>query len=75
MAGNTSQLSATRTVNVDDLPPETTVLTATTGTASSFAFSSDKASSTFQCRLDGPGATTGSYVTCSSPAGFSMVRA
>jgi hypothetical protein len=33
----------------------------------SFAFSSTEDGSSFECRLDGPGAATGSFVSCTSP--------
>jgi hypothetical protein len=56
-------------------PPQTTIDSGPSGTTTndspSFAFSSDKPGSTFRCRLDGPGAATGSYAPCSSAQSYS----
>lgn len=54
-------------------PPETTIDSGPSGTTASgspsFAFSSE-ASASFECKLDGPGAATGSYGSCSSPKSY-----
>ncbi|HEX8053828.1 MAG TPA: SdrD B-like domain-containing protein, partial [Thermoleophilaceae bacterium] len=55
-------------------PPQTTIDSGpsgtTTGVSPSFAFSSDKPGTTFRCKLDGPGAATGTYAACSSPRNY-----
>ena len=72
-AGNVSVASNTRTITVDTTAPETTITSgpigATNGTSPSFGFSSETGA-TFQCKLDGPGATTGSYAACTSPKAY-----
>ena len=54
----------------DTTPPETTIDSGPSGTVSSasatFAFSSNEANSTFQCKLDGA-----TFASCSSPKGYS----
>ena len=74
--GNTGP-AATRTFTVDTTPPPTTVSSGpsgpTTDASPSFGFSSPETSSTFACRLDGPGAAVGSFGACSSPASFSAL--
>ena len=58
-------------------PPDTTITSGPSGTTSNnspgFDFTSDKPGSTFQCKLDGPGATTGSYASCSTPKAYSSL--
>ena len=70
-AGNVDATPATRTFTVDTVAPDTTIDSGPTGTINSaspqFAFSSSETGSTFECRLDGPGAATGTYVSCTSP--------
>ena len=39
----------------------------------SFSFSASIAGSTFQCRLDGPGSSIGSYQSCTSPASYNSL--
>ena len=70
-AGNVDASPATRTFTVDTAAPDTTITGGPTGATSnaspSFTFEASKAGSTFECRLDGPGAATGTYVACTSP--------
>ena len=62
---------ASRTFTVDTAAPNTTIDSGPTGTittnSATFAFSSSETGSSFECRLDGPGAATGTYGTCTSP--------
>src|SRR5439155_3911955 len=55
---------------VDTGPPNTSIDSGpsgpTTDTTPSFAFSSGDSGASFECKLDGPGATTGSYGACNS---------
>ncbi|MDQ3933482.1 MAG: chitobiase/beta-hexosaminidase C-terminal domain-containing protein [Actinomycetota bacterium] len=55
-------------------PPQTTIDSGpsggTTDPSPSFAFSSDKPFSSFECKLDGPGATTGTYASCTNPKSY-----
>jgi hypothetical protein len=71
--GNTDTSPATRTFSVDTTAPQTTIDSGPTGPTNAktptFAFSSESAA-TFECKLDGPGATTGSYTACSSPKDY-----
>ena len=39
----------------------------------SFTFGASLAGSTFQCRLDGPGSSVGTYQTCTSPASYNSL--
>jgi hypothetical protein len=59
-------------IKLDVTPPDTTITDGPSGqtdsTTPSFSFTSDDASATFRCRLDGPGATSGSEQPCGSPA-------
>ena len=54
-----------------DAAPDTTIdggpKGATSETSPSFAFSASEPDSTFECKLDGPGAASGSYGYCESP--------
>jgi hypothetical protein len=56
-------------VGADTTPPESTVVSGPSGTASSasasFTFSSSEANSTFECRLD-----SGAYASCTSPISY-----
>lgn len=70
-AGNPDPTPAARSFTVDTTAPQTTIDSGPTGTVSqasqTFGFSSSEASSTFRCRLDGPGLTTGTEGACQSP--------
>jgi hypothetical protein len=59
----------------DSTPPDTVIDSgpsgATNNASPSFTFSSSEGGSTFECKLDGPGATTGSYASCTSPKSYS----
>ncbi|MEO6350083.1 MAG: S-layer homology domain-containing protein [Candidatus Limnocylindrales bacterium] len=59
----------------DTTPPQTTIDSGPSGTITTgsarFTFSSSEAGSTFECKLDGPGAVTGSYGSCTSPRAYS----
>jgi parallel beta-helix repeat protein len=74
VAGTTDSTPATRSFTVDTTAPNTTITSgpsgATSSTAPSFGFSSTEAGS-FQCKLDGPGATVGTYAACTSPKAYS----
>ncbi len=76
-SGSTDQSPATRSFTVDTAAPQTTIDTGPTGptgsNAPSFAFSSSETPSTFECKLDGPGATTGTYASCTSPRAYSAL--
>ena len=74
-AGNTSACSAPFTYTEDSTAPQTTIDTGPSGTSSnndpSFSYSSDEPGSSFECRLDGPGPTTGSFADCTpSPRAY-----
>jgi hypothetical protein len=68
-AGNQGQ-SAKRTFTIDTVSPDTSIISgppsSTTSTSATFVFSSSKAGSTFQCRLDG-----GAWGGCSTPKSYS----
>ncbi|HEY4095734.1 MAG TPA: Ig-like domain-containing protein, partial [Baekduia sp.] len=70
-AQNTSPASAPRVITVDAAVPDTEITGGPSGptnnASSQFSFRSTKPSSTFQCKLDGAGAATGSYSACTSP--------
>ena len=74
--GNTDLTPATRTFTVDTTPPDTTIVSgpsgATTDKSPSFGFtSSEPTGASFQCKLDGPGASSGSYGDCTpSPKAY-----
>ena len=76
VGGVTDPTPATRAFSVDTTPPETTIDSGPTGTITvnnaSFGFSSE-ANATFQCKLDGPGGTTGTYAGCTSPKAYSSL--
>ena len=76
-AGNVDPTPATRTFIVDTTTPDTTINTGPTGTiatgAASFTFSGTELNSTFECKLDGPGAATGTYAPCTSPQAYSAL--
>ena len=74
-AGNPDASPATRSFSVDTGAPDTTIDTGPTGTTAnndpSFAYSSDEPGSSFECRLDGPGAATGDFADCTpSPKAY-----
>jgi hypothetical protein len=73
VAGNTSLASATRTITVDTTPPPADVTSGpdgpTTNTSPSFGFVAADGT-TVDCKLDGPGATVGTYGKCESPKDF-----
>src|SRR5262249_9445138 len=73
-AGNVSAASGTRTITVDTAAPATTTTSgpprAPNDASPSFGFSSE-AGATLQCKLDGPGTTTGTYAGCTSPKAYS----
>ena len=73
-AGNVDATPATRTFTVDTTAPDTTITSGPTGatnvTSPSFALHSTEAGSTFECKLDGPGATTGTFATLHLAAGL-----
>ena len=54
-----------------EVAPETALISGPSGATpnpdASFGFSSSQSGSTFECRLDGPGASTGTYSACTSP--------
>ena len=72
-AGNTGY-SVKRTFTIDTTPPDTTITggpAASTGsTSATFSFTSSKANSTFQCRLDGA-----AWTDCSSPQTYAGLAA
>lgn len=61
----------------DTTPPDTVIDTgpsgATNNASPSFTFHSTEVGSTFECKLDGPGATTGTYASCTSPKNYSSL--
>jgi Bacterial Ig-like domain/Bacterial Ig domain len=73
-AGNTSGASNARTVTIDTAAPDTTITGGPSGPTNSavptFTFAGG---ARFECRLDGPGTTTGSYGACSSPVQYSKL--
>jgi hypothetical protein len=58
-------------MKLDVTPPDTTITDGPSGptdsTTPSFSFTSDDTGAGFRCRLDGPGATSGSEQSCGSP--------
>jgi hypothetical protein len=72
-AGNV-QTASSRTFSFDAHAPETSITSGPADPANSsspsFAFSSDEAGSTFECRLDG-----GAWAACSSPKSYSGLTA
>src|SRR5438876_4684830 len=73
-AGNVDPSPPTRSFSIDTAPPNTSIDSgpsgATTDTTPSFTFSSGDGGASFECKLDGPGATTGSYTACTSPNSY-----
>lgn len=76
VGGVTDPTPATRAFTVDTTAPDTTITSGPSGTitvsSASFGFSSE-AGATFECKLDGPGTTTGTYGSCTSPKGYSSL--
>src|SRR3954447_10990945 len=73
--GNTDPTPATRSWTVDTVAPETTFSTGgpsgpTNNNSPSFAFTSTETGSSFECKLDGPGAPTGAFAVCTPPKSF-----
>jgi parallel beta-helix repeat protein len=77
VGGVTDPTPATRTFTVDTAAPDTSITAgpsgATNSTAPSFSFSSTESGSTFQCKLDGPGTTVGTWGSCTSPKAYSAL--
>ena len=74
-------MSATRSrrdFSIDTTDPPAEVVSGpsgpTTDPSPAFAFDSAETGSTFECRLDGPGAAQGAYGQCSSPRNFSGLQ-
>ena len=69
-AGTTRGYAETQSFTVDTRPPETTITSGPGGPGHyprvGFEFTAI-AGSTFECKLDGPGAATGSYARCGTP--------
>ncbi len=76
-AGNTSGNSNTRTITIDSAIPDTSITdgpgSPTNDSSPSFSFTSTKANSTFRCKLDGPGAATGTFAACASPKAYTSL--
>ena len=76
VGGVTDPTPASRAFTVDTTPPDTTITSGPSGTitvnSASFGFSSE-AGATFQCKLDGPGASTGTYASCTPPKAYSSL--
>jgi hypothetical protein len=68
-AGNAEGVKTSRAASVDAVAPDTTILSGRTGTittrTATFAFSSTKSGSTFECRMD-----SGQFKACSSPVTY-----
>jgi hypothetical protein len=69
-AGNVDATPATRSFTVDTVGPDTSITSGPSGPTNqlspTFNFSSSEPG-TFECRLDGPGATTRPFQACTSP--------
>ena len=69
-AGTKDPSPAQRTWKVDNVAPNTTITSASTGTRSAtFSFSASESGSSFECRLDG-----GPWQACSSPTTYSGLK-
>ena len=68
--GNPDATPASRTFTIDTVVPDTTITAGPSGTvastAASFAFASNDATATFECRVDGA-----AYAACTSPVSLS----
>jgi hypothetical protein len=77
LAGNVSGSSASRTITIDTVAPNTTITAPPPSLQSSrsvsIAFTATESGSSFQCELDGPGTATGSLVSCTSPKAYSSL--
>ena len=75
LAGNADPTPDTRSFSVDTAAPDTSIASrppaATSSTTAAFSVASSEAGSMFECRLDGPGATTGSWAPCTSSKQYS----
>jgi uncharacterized delta-60 repeat protein len=73
-AGNESGYWLSPMWTVDYSPPYAAILSgpsgSTSSTTASFEFNSNE-EGTFECKLDGPGAATSAYASCSSPKTYS----
>ncbi len=69
-AGNVETTAASRNFTVDTTPPDTTIEFGPSGPTNdntlSYEFAAEPGA-TFECRLDGPGAATGTFAACGSP--------
>jgi parallel beta-helix repeat protein len=76
VGGVTDPTPATRTFTVDTTAPETTITSGPTGTitvnSATFGFSSETGA-TFECKLDGPGSTVGTWASCTNPKAYSSL--
>ena len=75
-AGNTGPTADSRSFTVDTAAPDTTITSGPSGLTNdaspSFDYSSSEPNSSFQCKLDGPGAATGGFADCTpSPKAYS----
>ena len=74
--GHTDPTPATYMWTVDTTPPDTTIIGGPTGptkvASPTFGLSSPDGTATFQCKLDGPGTTTGSFAACTTPASYTL---
>ena len=76
-AGNTDPTADSRSFTVDTAAPDTTITSGPSGLTADASPSFDYSSSeptgaSFQCKLDGPGAATGSFADCTpSPKAYS----
>jgi hypothetical protein len=72
--GHPDATAATRSFIVDTTGPDTTLTSGPSGptnvSSPSFGFTSTRPGSTFECKLDGPGAVTGSYAACTTPKAY-----
>ena len=70
-AGNTDLTPASMSFVTDASVPETAIDSGPSGltrdATPEYAFSANEPGATFECKLDGPGAATGSFVVCVSP--------
>jgi hypothetical protein len=75
--GHTDASPATRAFTIDTTPPAADVVSGPSGvtsdTSPAFGFVSPDAETTFECRLDGPGAAVGTFGDCTSPERFSAL--
>src|SRR5439155_12787108 len=73
-AGNLDPTPPSSSFTVDTGPPDTSLLSGPSGATNdntpTFTFSSGDSGATFECKLDGPGAATGSYIACTSPKSY-----